>query len=334
MVAFQTDASSVYLVDTVSWKIKHAFNESSDPDFTNTAARRFLLSVKNVTTLAFSADGKTVSGEIEQGGIKLWDPRTGEVKKHLGDQDETGSTAAISSDGNIVIETDSDNGTLHVWNVASGEKKIIPAKAGLVSAIALSPEGQRMAVAYPHSIVLLDTASGALLKTLDPQTTRVDCLSFAADGQTLAVAGEDGKIQTWDLAGGQAIRTIIGAGKVTTVRFAPGGRLLASAAEDGIVSLWDLQTGALSLQLKKHSGAVNAIAFSADGNSLATGGDDRSVIVWELGTGKVRRTLKGHDLTVTSLAFSPDGTLLASGAGNASVVLWDMPSGKLNRVMK
>jgi WD40 repeat protein len=334
MVAFQTDASSVYLVDTVSWKIKHAFNESSDPGFTNTAARRFLLSVKNVTTLAFSADGKTVSGEIEQGGIKLWDPRTGEVKKHLGDQDETGSTAAISANGNIVVEAGSDEGTLHIWNVATGEKRIIAAKEGSVSAIALSSDGQKMAVAYPHWIVVLDTATGALLKTLDPQTTVVDCLSFAADGQTLAAAGEDGQIQTWDLAGGRVIRTITGAGKVTTVRFAPGGRGLASAAADGIVSLWDLQTGALGLQLKKHSGPVNAIAFSADGTSMATGGDDRSVIVWELATGKVRRTLKGHDLTVTSLAFSPDGSLLASGAGNASVVLWDMPSGKLNRVMK
>jgi WD40 repeat protein len=286
-----------------------------------------------VTTLAFSADGKTVSGEIEQGGIKLWDPRTGEVKKHFGDQDDTGSTAAISSNGNTVVESGSDDGALHLWNLGTGEKKIIPAKDGPVSAIALSPNGQRLAAAYPHSLVLLDTSNGDLLKTLDLQT-KVDCLSFSADGQTLAAAGEDGKIQTWDLAGGQTIRTINGAGKVTTLRFAPAGQILASAAADGIISLWDLRTGALSLQLKKHSGAVNAIVFSADGKWVATGGDDRSVIVWEIATGKARRTLKGHDLTVTSLAFSPDGSLLASGAGNASVVLWDLPSGKLNRVMK
>jgi WD40 repeat protein len=334
MVAFQTDASNVYLVDTGDWKIKHAFNETSDLNFTNTAARRFLLSVKRVTTLAFSADGKTVSGEIEQGGIKLWDPRTGEVKKHMGEQDDTGSTAAISSNGNIVVEAGSDDGALHIWNVATGEKKTIPAKGAPVSAIALSPDGQQLAAAYPHSIVLLSAANGDVLKTLDLQTAGVDCLSFAADGQTLAAAGEDGKIQTWNLAGGQTIRTISGAGKVMTLRFAPAGQVLASAAADGTVSLWDLQTGALGLQLKKHSGAVNAIAFSTDGNWMATGGDDRSVIVWEVATGKARRTLKGHDLTVTSLAFSPDGSLLASGAGNASVVLWDLPSGKLNRVMK
>jgi WD40 repeat protein len=334
MVAFQTDASSVYLVDTVTWKIKQTFNESSDRSFTNTAARRFLLSVKSVTTLAFSADGKTVSGEIEQGGIKLWDPRTGEVKKFLGAQDDTGSMAAISSNGNVVVEVGSEDGTLRIWNIATGERKTIPATEGPVSAMAISPDGLRLAIAYLHSIVLLNTLTGEQLKKLDVQPVKVDCLSFTADGRTIAVAGEDGTIQTLDLASEQITKTIRGGGKITALRFAPAGRTLASAAEDGMVSLWDLQTGALSLQLKKHSGAVNAIAFSTDGNWMATGGDDRSVIVWELATGKARRTLKGHDLTVTSLAFSPDGTLLASGEGNASVVLWDMPSGKLNRVLK
>ena len=334
LVAFQTDASSVYLVDTVTWKIKQTFNESSDRSFTNTAARRFLLSVKSVTTLAFSADGKTVSGEIEQGGIKLWDPRTGEVKKYLGALDDTGSMAAISSSGNVLVEVGSEDGTLRIWNLATGERKVIPATEGPVSAMAISPDGQRLAISYVNSIVLLNTVTGEQLKKLDSQPAKVDCLSFAADGRTLAVAGEDGTIQTLDLASEQITRTIRGGGKITALRFAPAGRTLASAAEDGMVSLWDLQTGALSLQLKKHSGAVNAIAFSADGNSMATGGDDRSVIVWEIATGKARRTLKGHDLTVTSLAFSPDGTLLASGEGNASVVLWELPAGKLNRVLK
>jgi WD40 repeat protein len=332
-VAFQTDASSLSLVDTVTWRIKHVFNETSDSSNTSTASRRYLLLVKSVMTLAFSADGKTVAGEIEQGGIKLWDPRTGEVKKHLAEQDETGSRAAISANGNIVVEAGSEDGGLRIWNVATGEKRTI-ATEGAVSAIAVSSDGRRLALAYAHSISLLDPATGNLLAKLDTQTAKVDCLSFAPDGQILAAAVDDGRIQTWDLAGRQIARTISGAGKVTALRFAPNGRTLASAAQDGSVSLWDSQTGGLTLQVKKHSGAVNAIAFSADGNSMATGGDDRTVIVWDLATGKAGRTLKGHDLAVTSLAFSPDGSLLASGAGNASVALWDMPAGKLNRVLK
>ena len=332
MVAFQTDASSVHLIDTQAWKIKQTFNETSDGSSSNTAGRRFLLSVKSVMALAFSADGKTVSGEIEQGGIKLWDTRTGEVKKQLADHAKTGSMAGTSSDGTMLAEVDSDDETLRLWNVTSGEKKSFPTTDGSVSAIALSRDGQRLAVAHPDLVILLSTVSGEVIQKLPK--TKVDFLSFSDDGRTLATASEDGTIQSWNLTSGQITRTITGGGKITALRFAPAGRILASAAEDGSLRLWDLQTGASSLQLKKHSAAVNAIAFSPDGNLMATGGDDRSVIIWEMATGKARRTLKGHDLAVTCLAFSPDGSLLASGAGNSSVVLWDVPTGKLERVLK
>ncbi|MDX6558728.1 MAG: hypothetical protein QOF72_1777 [Blastocatellia bacterium] len=334
IVAFQTDASSVHLVDAETWKIKYTFNETSDSSFTSTAGRRFLLSVKSVMALAFSTDGRIVSGEIEQGGIKLWDSRTGEVKKQLAEHDDTGSMAAISSNGSTLAEIGSEDETLQVWNVSTGEKKEIPSTGGSVSALGLSPDGHSLAVASPNSIVLLNTASGAVIQKLKFAATKIDCLSFSADGQRLASAGEDGTIHTWDLASGGLIRTITAGGRITALRFAPAGEILASAGADGSVSLWDLQTGALRLQLKKHSAAVNAIAFSADGNLMATGSDDRTVILWETATGKARRTLKGHDLAVTCLAFSPDGSLLASGAGNMSVVLWDVPTGKLNRVLK
>ena len=332
MVAVQTDASSLYLLETKNWKIKQTFNEDSDVSSRGIASRRFLVSVKSVMALAFSANGKTVSGEIEQGGIKVWNPGTGEVKKQLADQADTGSMAASSLDGTILAEVAGNDGTLRLWNVTSGEKKSFSEADGPVSAIALSPDGHSLAVARPNLIVLLNTATGEAIQKLRVQT-KVECLALS-DAQTLATAGEDGTIQTWELTSGQLTRTITGGGKITALRFAPAGRALASATENGSVSLWDLQTGALRLQLKKHSAAVSAITFSADGNLLATGGNDRSVIIWETATGKARRTLKGHDLAVTSLAFSPDASLLASGAGNASVVLWDVPTGKLNRVLK
>ena len=334
MVVFQTDASSVHLIETQTWKIKQTFDETSDGSSSSTAGRRFLLSVKSVMALAFSADGKTVSGEIEQNGIKLWDTRTGEVKKQLAEHSDTGSMAASSEDGTVLAEVGTDDETLRLWNVTSGETESFPSTEGPVSAIALSPNGQVLAVARPNQIILRNTVTAGVLQKLTGLKNKIDWLSFSDDGRTLAAASEDGTIQTWDLTSGQITRTIAGGGKITALRFAPAARTLASAAQNGSVSFWDLNTGGLTLQLKKHSAAVNAIAFSADGRLMATGGDDRSVIIWETATGKARRTLKGHDLAVTSLAFSPDGSLLGSGAGNASVVLWDVATGKLNRVLK
>ena len=326
-LAFQSDASTVNLVDTQTWKIKQTFDENSDSTAGPRSFSRFLLSVRRVLALAFSPDGNTVSAEIEQDGIKSWDPRTGEVKNQIAAHEDTPAMVEIAANGKTVAEVGS-NESVRLWDVGSGAETLVPAPGGPTSALALSADGQIMAIGHAGRIALLDTATHKLIRTLEGPQTKVN------DGRTLATAAEDGLIQTWDLAGAQIIRTIMAAGKVTALRFAPGSRTLVSAGEDGMVNLWDLQTGGLSLQLKKHTATVNAIAFSPDGALMATGGDDRTVIIWETASGKTRRRLKGHDLTVTYLAFSPDATLVASGSGNASVVLWDVQTGKLNRVLR
>jgi WD40 repeat protein len=333
-LAFQSDASTVQLVDMQTWKIKHTYDDSSDASSVDTAIRGRLLLVKSVLALAFSRDSKTVTGEVEQSGIKVWDTRTGEVKKEITDHEDASSIVEISSNGTVAAEVGEDN--LRLWNLGRGEKKTVPTPGGTISAIALSPDGQIVAIAHPNQIMLLNTGTGELVQALSgqpAQQSKISCMTFSADGRALATA-EGIRIEIWDLTTGQIKRTMTSAGNVTALSFAPDGRTFASAAGDGSVSLWDLQTGTLGLHLKKHSAAVNAIAFSNAGDLMATGGDDRSVIIWDTATGKARRTLKGHDLTVTSLAFSPDTSLLASGSGNASVVLWDVKSGTLNRVLR
>ena len=333
MLAFQTDAATVNLVDTRDWKIKHTFDADSDGESHHTAAGRFLLTVTSVLALAFSSDGKTLAGEIEQGGIKLWDTRTGEVKKHLDEREGQPTLIEISADAKTVAEV-RDHETLSWRDIASGDETIFAEHDPNISALGVSADGKMLAVAHHDRIAVLDVATRKSKATLMAQGKEINRLAFSAGGERLASSSEDGTIAVWSIDSEQTLITLNAAGKVTALRFAPGGKSLASASEDGIVKLWDLQTGASNLQLKKHSATVNAIAFSPDGTMMATGGDDRTVIIWETVSGKSRRTLKGHDLTVTSLAFSPDGDLLAVGSGNASVVLWDARTGKLNRVLK
>ena len=333
MLAFQTDASTVNLVDARDWKIKHTFDANSDGELHNTATGRFLLTVKNVLALAFSSDGKTLAGEIEQGGIKLWDTRTGEVRKHLDEREGQPTLIEISSDAKTVAEVRDDE-TLSWRNTVSGDETILAEHDPSISALGVSADGKMLAVAHHDRITVLDVATRKSKATLMAQGKDLKRLAFSADGERLASSSDDGTIDVWSIESKQMLITLNTTGRVTALRFAPGGKSLASASEDGTVKCWDLQTGAPNLQLKKHSATVNAIAFSPDGTMMATGGDDRTVIIWDPVSGKSRRTLKGHDLTVTSLAFSPDGDLLAVGSGNASVVLWDARSGKLNRVLK
>jgi len=333
LLALRSDPATVQLLDTQAWGVKHTFEANGAGDSKERPASRFVLSVRRVVSVAFSADGNTLSGELEQGEIKLWDHRTGEVKKQVAAEEEAPSLVAIAADGQTLAEA--GDGTLRVWNVTGEGKRSLPLPSGSsLSAIALSASGQTLAASAGKDIKLLNVATGEVLKTLVRRQTMVNRLEFSNDGRRLASADEDGAIEIWDLASKRIEKTINAGGKVAALRFARDGHTLASATEDHTIVLWDLQSGASRQKLKKHSAMINALAFSPDGRLLASGGDDRTVVIWDTASGKSKRTLKGHDQTVTSLAFSPDGSLIASAGGNASVVLWEVRTGKLNRVLK
>ena len=333
LLAFRAGRDTVRVLDTKTWAITQTLDANSSGADSERSIKRFLVSVNRVTALAFLPDGKTLSGEIEGDGIKLWDTRTGEVKKRVADKSGAAMTA-ISPNGAALAEA-VDDATVRLWSIADEQKRVIPQPGGeSISALALSTVGQLMASAGGKELVLWNAQSGERMRTLSGHQATISRLVFSSDDRTLASADEGGTIKLWDLTTGQAKDSFSTGGKVTALRFAPNGQMLASAGEDKTISLWDLRSDGLRVKLKKHDATVNALAFSPDGQLLASGSDDRTVIIWEILSGKSKRTLRGHDLTVVSLAFSPDGSLIASGSGNASVVLWEVRTGKLNRVLR
>lgn len=333
LLAFKAGPQMVRLLNTQTWKIKQTLDAKSAGEDNQRTVSRFLVTVNRVSALAFQPDGKTLSGEIEGHGIRLWDVRTGEVKKRVEDKDSGSALLAISPNGAALAEAGEDQ-PLSLWNIGDDRKRLIPQAPGQsATALALSTEGQLLAVSAGQDLIVWNARSGEKLFTLSGHQSTITRLVFANDDHTLASADEGGAIRLWDLTTGQTRTAVNTGGKVTALGFAPGGQVLASGGEDKLISLWDTRTGASQGKLKKHEATVNALAYSADGTLLASGSDDRTVIIWEMPAGKSKRTLKGHDQTVLSLAFSPDGSLIASGSGNASVVLWEVKSGKLNRVL-
>ena len=333
LLAMQFGDETVKVLDTQTWRTRQTLDANSIGDDKGRPVSRLVMSVRRVLAVAFSSDGNTVAGELEQGEVKLWDHRTGEVKKQLEGDDDDPSLVAIAADAGTVAEV--SNGKLLVGNVNAEVKRTIPLPSGgAVTAIALSPDGQTLAAGIGKELKILQVATGAVQKTPARHSTAFVRLEFSSDGRKVACADETGAVEIWDLSGDRIAKAINTGTGVTAIRFAPNGQALATAGVDHSVTLWDLQTGLPKQTLQKHDAQVNALAFSPDGQLLASGGDDRKVVLWETGSGKSRRTLKGHDQTVTSLAFSRDGRLLASGSGNASVVLWEVTTGKLNRILK
>jgi WD40 repeat protein len=330
-VAFRTGPTTVTWFDVKTWTVKQTVDANSAGDAIERPASRFLLSVKRVLAVAFSGDEKTVAAETDQGEIKVWDPRTGEVRASVVDEKRVDpDVVAVSDDGRFFAEVAA--GVLRVWNSVEKTKKTIDAPAKGSSELAVSPDGELFAFASGREITIVD-ATGKVVRRFAGPHSAVALLNFSADGELLAAADDAGTIEVWGVKTQQIKKTISTGSPVSALRFRFDSRVLATASNQDI-ALWNLDSGEQQARFQKHDDIVNALAFSPDGQLLASGGDDRTVILWDLQSGKARRTLKGHEQTVTSLAFSPGGLLLASGGGNASVIVWDVKTGKFTRVLQ
>ncbi|HEV7395905.1 MAG TPA: WD40 repeat domain-containing protein [Pyrinomonadaceae bacterium] len=333
LLAFRSGPLGVKILDGRNWLVKHSWDANSVGDVVERPASRFLVSVKRILAVAFSVDGTMVSAETDQGEIKLWDTRTGEVKGQLDKGQQDPSQAAAAADGGSFAEL-GEGGQLLYWSMGTtGKQAVSVPGASSASALALSADGKSMAVSNGAEVLLL-SPGGAVSKRLTNQHGAVNKLAFSANGRALAAATADGTIDIWNLSNGRVESTLAGLQEITAIQLSADGQTLATADVGRDITLWNLQTRQAEKKLDKHDAAVNALAFSSDGEMLASGSDDRSVVIWDVASGKSRRQFKGHDQTVSAVAFSPDGKLLASGTGNATVVLWEVKSGKFSRILR
>jgi WD40 repeat protein len=258
---------------------------------------------------------------------------------------------AFAPDGKLLASS-SDEGTITLWDVATGKKGDTLKRAGAAS-LAFSPDGKTLAAGGWPDIQLWDVTTGKVKATLKGHTAFVRCVAFSPDGKTLA-SGADSKtatfspsadttIRLWDVATGKERATLKGhTAPVYSVTFSPDGKTVASGSWDKTIRMWEATTGKEKKALKQ-SDHVTALAFSPDGKTLASGRtrasdskDDSAerVRLLDAAVGVERAALKGHTSDVGCLAYSADGKLLASGSIDGVIKLWHVATGKERATIK
>jgi WD40 repeat protein/uncharacterized protein YjbI with pentapeptide repeats len=255
-----------------------------------------------------------------------------------------GDIAVLSLDGRAALASGSDDGTIRVWDLATGRtlRRLAGHSDFVTSLAALSLDGRAALAsgAGDGTIRVWDLATGKSVRRLEGHSGPVSSLAgLSLDGRAALAAGSgDGTIHVWDAATGNTVRRLeghsLGVWRLAALNL-DGRAALASSSGDGAVRVWDLATGKTLRRLEGHSATVTSLAaLSVDGRAaLAAGSEDRTVRVWDVATGNTMRRLEGHSDGVSSLAaLSLDGrAALASGSGDGTIRVWDLTTSKTQR---
>jgi eukaryotic-like serine/threonine-protein kinase len=246
------------------------------------------------TGVAFSPDGTRLAA-CHNGDLTLWDLRTGEEQFTL---QGAGMFAAFSPDGGTLATasyevTDGAHyvGYVRLWNAVSGaEKHRFESLPDLVSGLAFSPDGARVACTARRRlntdlVAVWNVAAGRAELFIEVNTQNLHTVTFAGDGQWVVAPsggyGTPAEVKFWDVASGEEVLSLRGHdGPVFGLALSGDGQRLATVAGDKSLRLWDTTTGAelFSLHGEQDWGAV---AFSADGKRLAAAGKDGTIRVWD-----------------------------------------------------
>jgi WD40 repeat protein len=295
--------------------------------------------------LAVGPRGDTVAAACEEGTVRLWGrdvvrgvrsgARTPDVLRG-----HAGPVLALAWGAGPLVSAGADR-KLALWDLSEGRPADTLTLPCLVRALALSPDGKRLAGGGDDGLVRLwDVSAGKLTPAagaapLKGHTDWLLGLAFSPDGKSLASGGYDGTVRVWDVATGKALAVPARAPApantpaadlpaVTALAFSPDGKALAVGCGDAQLLLFNAADGKFLRAVPGHTSAVTGLAFHPSGTVLASASKDRTVRLWSVANGQPLKALEGHTAWAQGVAFVAHGTRLASVGADGTVRLWEL----------
>lgn len=159
----------------------------------------------------------------------------------------------------------------------------------VITSLDFSPDGQLLAVAAFHEVLLVKADGSQLVARLVGLSERIESVKFSPDGKLLAVAGglpaRIGEIQVWDVnAKTLTLSVPITYDTVYGAKWSPDGKLIAFGCSDNTVRAIDAATGAQVLFQGAHTDWVLDTDFSVDGTHVVSVSRDMTAKLTEVAT--------------------------------------------------
>jgi serine/threonine protein kinase/WD40 repeat protein len=304
---------------------------------------------------AFSSDGRRLIA-VGKTSIEVYNLADARLLRRI-ELAEPPSAAALSAAGDLGAIA--ENGRIRLYAVASGAERGELDHPTPATALAFSPNRDRLASGHADgTVVLWHLRSGARARSLKAHSTGIRELTFSPDGSLLATIPmwEPGSpaaplvVRVWDTRSGARVGADLlpprRAGQelfsgATAIEFGADGTLAASGPL--AIRRWDLESGkargdvrhpGLSGEVDPFAGTgILDFAFVTESTVALSAGT--RVTLLDLATGRpIGRVLESqlkidvNDSGIRNLALAPDGSTLAVW-GEDGVALWSLAGRQL-----
>jgi WD40 repeat protein len=272
-------------------------------------------------TTALVSDGAELAVAIGDwdGTVELLQTTDGTPVRRLSEHD---GAVAFSPDG-TAMAVKTTYRAIQVWHLPEDRLLSTVESELYIGDLAVSPEGEYLAVGGADVVEVWRVSDGVLLHQLEVGGDYLRHMTFSLDGTLLATAPDDGTVQLWRVSDGALLHKMEGHEyPANAAAFSADGEILASASTDDTVRLWQVSTGAQLRVLEAEYSSLYSVAFSPAGSVVAAGADDGVIHMWRVSDGKPLGELAGHTDEILALTFTADGMYLVSGSPDGSVRLW------------
>ncbi|KAK4954792.1 TOR complex subunit lst8 [Elasticomyces elasticus] len=274
----------------------------------------------NITGVAFHCEGKWMVTSSEDGTVKIWDTRTGNVQRDYRHGCPVNDVVIHPNQGELI--SCDRSGNVRIWDLSENKcsHQLIPEEDKAVASVTVAGDGTLLCAAVSSAtqgsvyvwrmLTVRDVTSLVPVTKFIAHGTYITRVLLSPDVRQLATCSADHTARIWSITQSSSSSTPtplpITDGSANTPDGSPNPHSRAHGSKSPNANMGVDESGTFALEhiLDGHQRWVWDCAFSADSAYLVTACSDHYARLWELQSRTVIRQYNGHHRGAVCVALN------------------------------